>query len=227
MSWMPSWSRTGPVALMILLIGVAAPARDLNKPAFAQWESVIRAFERQDKDKPPPAHPIVFVGSSSIRLWDLSKSFPGADMLNRGFGGSQLADSVYFADRLVVKYKPRLVVLYAGDNDIAFGKAPERVAEDFGAFVRAIHEPLPETKIIYLSIKPSLFRWGLWDKMRRANELIEKACKDNPRLTYLDVATPLFGADGKPRRELFRRDGLHLSEEGYKIWADRVRPVLK
>jgi lysophospholipase L1-like esterase len=143
-----------------------------EKSDFSRWKKTIAALEQQDKVKPPPKNAIVFVGSSSIRLWDLGKSFPGLDVINRGFGGSQLADSVHFAARLVIKHAPRLVVLYAGDNDIALGNAPERVAADFRAFVRAVHKELPQTKVIFLSIKPSVLRWKLWDKMQTANKLI-------------------------------------------------------
>src|SRR5207253_7881931 len=123
------------------------PSRADDQPDFSRWEKAVAALEQQDKDKPPPKHAIVFAGSSSIRLWDLKKSFPNLDVINRGFGGSQIADSVHFAPRLVTKLAPRLVVFYAGDNDLAFGKTPEQVAADFQAFVRAVHKDSPKTKI--------------------------------------------------------------------------------
>jgi lysophospholipase L1-like esterase len=198
-----------------------------EKRDFSRWEKSIAAFEQQDKDKPPPKNGIVFVGSSSIRLWNLAKSFPDLPALNRGFGGSELADVAHFAPRIVLKYEPRLIVLYAGDNDIGGGKAPQRVAADFQAFTRLVHDKLPKTWIIFVSIKPSLYRWNLIDKIRKANALIEAQCKKDERLRYLDVATPMLGDDGKPRRELFQGDGLHLNEKGYALWAERLKPHLK
>lgn len=208
------------------LVGVSLRADADKKPDFSRWEKEIAAFERRDRDKAPPKNPVVFVGSSSIRLWDLSKSFPHLPALNRGFGGSQLADVVHFAPRIVLKYEPSLIVLYAGDNDIAAGKSPQRVFADFQAFTRIVHEKLPETRIVFLSIKPSVRRWALIDKIRQANRLIEAECKKDKRLGYLDVGRPMLGGDGKPRRELFAADGLHLNAKGYALWAEQLKPYL-
>jgi lysophospholipase L1-like esterase len=192
-----------------------------------RWEKAIAAFERADHGKSPPKQAVLFVGSSSIRLWDLARSFPDTVMLNRGFGGSQLADAAHFVPRIVVPYEPRLVVLYSGDNDLAAGKTPDQVLADFRAFERAVHAGLPKTPILVLSIKPSLRRWALWERMQRANALIEACCRQDPRLRYLDVATPMLGQDGQPRPELFREDGLHLNDKGYALWASLLRPYLK
>jgi lysophospholipase L1-like esterase len=191
-----------------------------------RWEAEIKKFEAQDRDQPPPVGGIVFVGSSSIRLWDLAKSFPGRPTINRGFGGSELADSVQYADRLVIKHKPRTVVLYAGDNDIAHGKAAEDVARDFGEFVKAVQAGVPGVKIVYIAIKPSLARWKLADEIKQANQLIAKACQADENLAFVDVWGPMLGEDGRPKKELFRADGLHLSEAGYKLWAKLVEPHL-
>src|SRR5262249_34572144 len=181
----------------------------------------------QDKEKPPPKNAVLFAGSSSIRLWDVSKSFPGLDVINRGFGGSQLADSTHFAPRIILKHQPRMVVLYAGDNDLAFGKTPEQVSGDFQAFVKAIHQELPKTKIAFISIKPSIQRWKLVDKIKKANSLVEAFCKQDGRLTYVDVFMPMLGEDSKPRPELFVKDGLHLSDRGYELWTSILKPYLK
>ncbi len=227
--------RTGLTALCLtftalaLLAVTTAPhgARAYEASRSARWESAIRAFEEKDRTSPPMHKGVVFVGSSSIRFWDLGKSFPGMDLINRGFGGSELADSVFFAPRIVLPYEPRTVVLYAGDNDIGFGRSPEQVAADFREFARVVHAKLPKCRIVYLSIKPSPLRWKLVDKGRRANELIAEQCKADDRLVFVDVATPLLGPDGRPRRELFRGDGLHLNEKGYDIWAAVVKPHLR
>jgi putative heme-binding domain-containing protein len=194
---------------------------------FARWEKDIAAFERSDKENPPPKNGIVFVGSSSIRLWNLNKSFPGLPVINRGFGGSHLADVVHFVSKLVIKHNPRLVVVYAGENDIAAGAKPDWVAGDFREFVRVLHKELPRTEIIYLSLKPSLARWKLIEQLRTVNRLIEEETKKDKLLHFVDVASPLLGDDGKPRRELFVDDGLHLNEKGYTIWTSMLKPLLE
>lgn len=215
-------------SLMILLANaVLARASAEAKADFSRWKKEIAAFESKDKANPPPKNALLFVGSSSIRLWDLAKSFPGVPAINRGFGGSQLADSVHFAERIVLKYEPRTIVLYAGDNDLAAGKSPEQVHRDFQAFVRKVHPSLPKTPILYLAIKPSLRRWHLIEPIRKANALIEAECKTGESLLYVDGATPLLGKDGKPQPELFAKDGLHLNEKGYAVWAKLLKPHLE
>lgn len=209
----------------IAICCMAATLHAEDNPS-ARWESTIKKFEQQDQQSPPPKNALLFIGSSSIRMWDLNKWFPDRRTINRGFGGSEIADSTYFADRILLPYKPRVVVLYAGDNDIAKGKSPERVYRDWQAFVAKVHGELPDTKIVYVAIKPSLARWNLVGKMRAANRLIEQSCQKNDKLVYLDIDTPMLGDDRKPREELFKNDGLHLSDKGYQIWSDLVRPEL-
>jgi len=215
------------VGLLASLVGAASRLDAEEKPNFARWEKDIAAFEKRDRENPPPKNPVLFVGSSSIRLWNLSKSFPRLPAINRGFGGSQTADVVHFAPRIVLNYDPRLIVLYAGDNDLAAGKTPERVHAAFQAFVKTVHEKLPKVRIVYICIKPSVRRWALIEKIRKANALIEAECKKNERLVYLDIATPMLGDDGKPRRELFANDGLHMNAKGYAVWAERLKSYLE
>jgi lysophospholipase L1-like esterase len=218
------------VSLALVAVAQAAPATPAEKaPAATQpakWEKDIKAFEAQDQKSPPPTGEIVFVGSSSIRMWDTKKYFPDIVTIQRGFGGSCLADSVTFCDRIVTKYRPRTVVLYAGDNDISAGLSPEGVLKDYQAFAARVHAALPATRIIYIAIKPSIRRWALVEKMRRANALIAELTKTDGRLAFLDIDKPMIGADGKPRKELFKPDGLHLSHEGYVLWSGLLRPML-
>ena len=191
-----------------------------------RWEPAIQKFEEQDRTNPPKKGHVLFVGSSSIRGWKLDKSFPDLKPINRGFGGSQIADSIHFADRIILKHRPRVVVLYAGDNDIAKGKSPATVTSDFTNFTVKIHESQPETKIVFIAIKPSIARWKLVEKMRTANDAIEAICDEHPRLEFVDIDTPMIGDDGKPKPELFLKDGLHMTEAGYRIWARLVLPHL-
>ncbi|MBW3542764.1 MAG: hypothetical protein KY476_21085 [Planctomycetes bacterium] len=192
-----------------------------------RWAEAIATFERSDAENPPPEGAVLFVGSSSIRMWDLKKSFPQLDAINRGFGGSQIVDSTHYADVLILKHRPRLVVLYAGDNDIASGKSAETVARDFDAFVAKVHAGLPRAHIVFIAIKPSLKRWSLYDKIREANRLIASRCAKDERLEFIDVAQPMLGEDGRPRKELFVKDRLHLSEAGYRVWTDALGPLLE
>jgi lysophospholipase L1-like esterase len=212
------------VVLAVATSGLPAAAAD-DSP-FAKWESVIAAFETQDRSAPPPPGGIVFVGSSSIRLWDLKQSFPDLPVVNRGFGGSEIADSVHFADRIVIPYRPRIVVLYAGDNDLSRDKTPCRVFGDFQAFVDKVQAELPETRIVFVGVKPSEKRWSLIHRIRALNALVRAACAENVRLTFVDLEPAMLNEDGRPRPALYREDQLHLSEEGYRLWTQLLQPHL-
>ena len=194
----------------------------------AQWEGEIAQFEAADLANVPAPGGVVFVGSSSIRMWpDLHADFPGVNVLQRGFGGSELADAVYFAPRIVLKYRPRLIVLYAGDNDIANGKSPQTVFRDYTNFVSLVRRHLPDTRIAFISIKPSGSRWALVDKMREANALIRDYIARDPRQVYVDVFTPMLGPNGLPRDELFLEDKLHMTPAGYAIWRNLLTPIVQ
>jgi len=212
-----------------LSAGFSTPTvRAQTNSAPSKWEAEIRAFEAADRTNPPPRNAIVFAGSSSIRLWKtLAQDFPEYKVINRGFGGSQIADSVDVAERLILPCHPRMVVLYAGDNDIAAGKPPEQVAGDFTAFVRKIQAASPRARIAFLSIKPSPARWQFIEKIQTANQRIEAFCRRDERLVYIDVFNPMIGGDGKPRAELFVEDKLHLNPAGYALWTELIKPRLK
>jgi lysophospholipase L1-like esterase len=192
------------------------------------WRDELVEFADFDATTPPTPGGVVFVGSSSIRLWDLPQWFPdlAGPVLNRGFGGSHVSDSLEHVELLVLRHKPRAVVFYAGDNDLAAGKSPERVARDFNRFVAAVHGGLPSTAIVAISIKPSALRWGIAEKQREANRMIRARCEGDPALHYIDVWPAMLGDNGQPRAELLVEDGLHLSDRGYRVWTGLVRTVL-
>ncbi|MGA7931100.1 MAG: SGNH/GDSL hydrolase family protein [Candidatus Sulfotelmatobacter sp.] len=195
----------------------------------ALWGSQISAYEKADRLNPPKAGVIVFTGSSSIRFWDsLANDMKPLEVINRGFGGSQIAQVNQYASRIVLPYRPRAVVLYAGDNDLSWpsSKTPEQVFGDFRQFVEIIHTQLPETWIYYISIKPSIRRWSNWGKFQKANGLIADYIRTQPRVQFIDVDAAMLDAQGKPRRELFRWDGLHMNAKGYAVWTSIIKPVL-
>ena len=192
------------------------------------WKAEIDALTQSDAAHPPTAHGIVFVGSSSVRFWtSLEQDFPGLPVIRRGFGGSAIADSVFYFDRLVLPYQPDTVVFYAGENDIHAGNSPESVAADFNAFRDKLHDTLPKTRLIYISMKPSPARWAEHEKVERGNALIAETCAKDPRLAFLNIYPAMLNADGKPRPELFREDMLHMNAEGYSIWVRLLTPLLK
>ena len=191
------------------------------------FQTEIEAFERQDRAAPPPPGAVVFLGSSTLRLWTtLEQDFPGIPVVNRGFGGSQIADSICYAPRIVFPLKPATLVFYAGENDLAAGKTPEQVAADFQRLVADVQTALPATRILFVSLKPSPCRAGLLDAMRQANALIKDLMQPDPRLEFVDVFTPMLDETGTPRAELFADDRLHLNAAGYALWTRILRPRL-
>jgi len=230
---MPGSTATSSISALLIAVGAStALAAGGGEPKGCRpeaWAEAIAAFEKQDAKEAPPKEGVLFVGSSSIRMWDLKKSFPDLPAINRGFGGSQICDSTHYADALVIKHQPRVVVLYAGDNDIAQGgKKAEQVYRDFREFVAKVHQALPETRVVFISIKPSIARWKVADKMQEANKLIAADCeKKDDNLVFVNVWDAMLGEGGRPRKELLLEDGLHLNDAGYELWTKLLRPHLE
>ncbi|MEO6927987.1 MAG: SGNH/GDSL hydrolase family protein [Casimicrobiaceae bacterium] len=214
-----------PAAAFAQPADVAAPS---SADAPSPWDARFAAFAAADRAAPPPAGAVLFVGSSSIRMWSgLETQFGERQIvLNRGFGGSQLSDCVKYLQRLVIRYQPRTVLVYAGDNDLAAGSTPEQVLARFTAFVQGVHRALPDTRIDFISIKPSPLRAALTPAIRAANGLIRDYVATQPDLVYIDVYTPMLDAAGNPRRELFRDDSLHLNSDGYALWKKVITPYV-
>lgn len=210
--------------MLLLCIGSS-----VGSPAVGpeRWQAEIASLVADDAAHPPPQHAVLFVGSSSIRLWStLADDFPGVPVVNRGFGGSLVADSTYYADRIIVPYHPKLIVFYGGDNDIAEGRTPQQVIDDFKVFVARVRRDLPGVAIACISIKPTMARAAMWPQMRRANAGIERWTRKQRDVTFVDVATKMLDAQGRPRPELLREDGLHMRPAGYGIWVAALKPVL-
>jgi lysophospholipase L1-like esterase len=199
----------------------------MGKPGF--WGFQISAYEKGDRVNPPKAGVIVFTGSSSIRFWDtLANDMKPLEVINRGFGGSQIAHVNQYASRIIIPYQPRAVVLYAGENDLSWpwSKTPEQVFADFRQFVGIVHAQLPETWIYYVSIKPSILRRSNWQKLKETNKLIAAYIGTQPRVQFIDVEEAMLDAQGNPRSELFGWDGLHMNAKGYAVWTSIIKPIL-
>ena len=221
------------LSLLLPLVVTLAPslrAEPIATPAadpFAKWEKEISAFEEKDRENPPPKGGIVFVGSSSIRKWvTLAADFPHHQVLNRGFGGSQIIDSVHFADRIVLPYEPRMIVFYAGGNDLHARKNPEQVFADFRAFVDKVRAKLPKTEIAFISIAGNPSRWAEVEQVKATNVLIENYIKGQEGMKFINVFPRMLGSDGLPRPEIFVADRLHMNAEGYKLWTEIVGQYL-
>ena len=219
--------RTMTVAVACALVLSASLQAQVAPRDPARWEPSIKAFEDQDRQRMPPKGGIVFVGASSIVRWDVEGFFPDLKVLNRGFGGSEMADTAHFAARTVLPYDPRLVVLYPGENDIARGVSPQTVAEGFERFVATVNQALPRTRILVIGLKPTPARWKFNDAMLETNRLLRAVAARHEAVTYIGVTQAMLGADRLPRPDLFIEDGQHMNRAGYEIWSEIIRPHLE
>ena len=209
--------------LLILLVFTLSVNAQTPDPDPERFGDPIQFFMRYDSKNSYKENAILFVGSSSIRMWPTAESFPEKYVINRGFGGSHISDVNYFYEKIVKKYRPARIFFYAGDNDIAAGKSPDQVLEDYQNFVEKVEQDLPKTKIYYLPIKPSINRWKMWTPMEIANSMIRDFIDKRKNLFYIDTASPMLNDAGKPNYELFLKDGLHLNEKGYELWNQILR----
>jgi lysophospholipase L1-like esterase len=212
--------------LVALIIALAAPAVSSARVP-ERWEKEVAAYATEDAQHPPVPGAVFFAGSSSIRLWrTLAADFPGVPVYGRGVGGSLLAELPELAEVLVCPYQPRVVVVYAGDNDIASNSTADEVVASFVRFRDQLRRAVPLARLVFIAIKPSTRREAFIPKTREANKSIAALCEADPQCTFVDVFTPMLTAEGKPRGELLAADGLHLSPAGYRLWTQLVGPVL-
>lgn len=200
----------------------------INSIVYSQpFIEEIEAFKRQDSISAPPKNAVLFVGSSSFRMWDnLQQDFPKYKIINRGFGGSTFNDLIRYTDVIVLPYKPKQIVIYCGDNDIAAGVSPEETGERFDTFVKIVRSYLPGSKIIFVSIKPSPKRLQFEKQIMAANAIIKSKIERMKKAHYVDIHTPMLSPEGTPRQELFTSDDLHINEAGYALWQQVLKPVL-
>ena len=190
-----------------------------DKPFYNE----IEAFRQMDKENPPKSGSVIFVGSSSFRMWDeLESTFSKYNAVNRGFGGSTFKEAIMYAEDLVLKYDPSAVFIYEGDNDVANGTPTDEIIRDAETFVNLIREKHPRVPIVFVSPKPSIARWNLKKNYEDLNAKLEEWSSHEPGTFYIDVWDHMLGEDGKPMPDIFIEDNLHMNEKGYKIWKKDI-----
>lgn len=200
----------------------------LSSAQTHRFEAEIQKFEETDRKTAPPTRPVLFTGSSSIRFWDnLQSYFPGKTVLQRGFGGSELTDVRHFADRVIVRYQPKQVVMYAGENDLAAGASADSTYARFVDLFRYVRKQVPGVRFTYISIKPSPSRRKFWPAVTETNRRIRRFLKYRRGTDYVDVVPAMLGPNGQPIPELFRADSLHMTPKGYEIWGEVMRKFVK
>lgn len=220
-----SWTLTTWVLALTFMFTTTHPVSSQEEESY--WEPRIKEFEELDKTNSPPEGAILFVGSSSIVFWSkLSDDMAPLQVVNRGFGGSQMRDLNHFRDRIVSNYKPRAIVVYEGDNDIAAGRTPTEILASYDDFIQHIDEKLPNTDICFIAIKPSIRRENLWPQMEEVNAGLQQRAESREDQCYLDIATPMMKDATFVREDLFVADGLHLNRKGYEVWTQTIRPIL-
>jgi lysophospholipase L1-like esterase len=198
-----------------------------NVPLANPFESEVSALEARLSQSPISSSPVVFYGSSSIRLWkSLQQDFSGYAVLNCGFGGSRLSDCVRYANRLVLPRKPSAIVIYAGDNDLAGGTPPEKVFQSFSQLFTIFRTYSPSIPIAFVSVKVSPARLMFLENILKFNRLVEDFLKTQPETEYIDVCSDMLGQDRKPIQALFVSDQIHLSPAGYQILRKEIGEFL-
>ncbi len=213
------------LSLCVVLVHIAA---DHEGPVEeSRWESSIQAFEKADRENPPPKDAILFVGSSSIVFWrTLAKDMAPLTVLNRGFGGSQMFELNMFRDRIVIPYRPRAVLVYEGDNDVAAGKDTAGIVTEYRAFVSHLHQHLPTTDVYFIAVKPSIRRAHLWPAMVEVNRQLQALADEYMHVHFLDTSTPMLNENGQVKPDLLVADELHMNVHGYAVWTSVIKPAL-
>lgn len=216
------------VAAIVLLplAGQAGFAQQEIDPT--RWESAMRAFDEQDRASPPPEGAIVLTGSSSIARWndEAAAALAPLTVIARGFGGSTMQEALYHLDRVALRYKPRAILIYEGDND-TWGRIPEEeIVGNFKQIVAKVHEELPETRIYVMSVKPSVARVDVWPAAQKVNGQLKAIAEADPLVHYVDAVTPFMKADGAVMTDIFIDDNLHFNTLGNLIWGSTIRAAL-
>jgi len=216
---------------MVLAVAAGITAGSVRAQSYAdpaRFEGEVKKFESADAEQRPPSGAVLCIGSSTMRMWHpaIREDLAPLTVIPRGFGGSTMNDVLHFADRMVLPYKPRAILLYEGDNDTAAHVSAALFQSTLESFVKKVHAALPESRIYLLAVKPSISRIKLLPAVREYNAVMQRAAEASPLITYIDVFSPMLGPEGGPLPHIFKEDNLHLNREGYLIWRDAIRPVL-
>ncbi len=221
------------MVLAISLIGADKAAefdiKKVYKSPTAKWEGKIKKFEEYAAKGHLKEGSIVCVGSSSMAMWHsrIEKDLAPLTIIKRGFGGSNYNDAITYAHRIITNYKPRAVLVYEGDNDIAQKVSPENVLNACKLFVKTLRDKLPNVRIYVISVKPSIKRASMWEDMKKANALQKAYCDKHDYLTFIDVSEVLCEKDGSIKKDIFIKDNLHLNQKGYDLWSKHIGDALK
>lgn len=210
------------------LISLIFPLFLIAQEGPTRFEEEVKAFEKKDARNTYPDGINLFVGSSSIRMWEgIEGYFPGFLILNRGFGGSEFSDLIYYADRLIYPYKPVKIFIYEGDNDIAAGEDPKAILKEAKELRKMIAENLgKDVPVFFISPKPSVARWNLKKQYEELNNLLSKYASKTDKTEFIDVWTPALDENGEVMKEIFLEDNLHMNKKGYIIWQSAILPYL-
>lgn len=210
-----------------LLLTFALIFSQEKKPIF--WQD-IQNFKKLDSESAPPKDAILLIGSSSFTKWqDVSDYFPEKVILNRGFGGSKLSDLNYYSEDLLNPYQPKQIIIYCGENDFADDDKlkADVIVERYKTFYKKTREKFPNIQVDFISIKYSPSREKLWPQMKEANKKIAKFMKKEKNADFIDITKVMNNAKGKVRKDLFVADMLHITPEGYRLWAEVMKPYMK
>jgi lysophospholipase L1-like esterase len=218
-------------AAVFLALAVAAtrvPAIALQEASPTRFQSAIDNFLESDKVNPPPQRAILFIGSSIFRQWEnLKEQMTPLPVFNRAFGGSRTGDILYYMDKVVLSYEPRIIVYYCGSNDVNAGETVDAISRRFREFVSRIHEKLPDTRVFFISINRAPQKQDRWDIVDEANRRVREYCSMDRRLGYIDVNPALFDQAGNPRMDLYQADRLHLKPTAYVEFSTIIKPVIE
>jgi len=224
---------------LVLIVGIVAflgiygvqELDKINSDDPRAWEGDIAELVANTEAGNPPEDAVLFVGSSSIRLWDtLADDMAPLPVIRHGFGGAKIYDVVYYAEPLITRWNAPKVVIFVSSNDINGNddheKAPVYIGKQLRALFEIIFSVKPETEVFYIAITPTEFSWDKWESVKRANTIASQVCDEFENATYIETANIFLDENGEPNSDLFLFDGLHLNDDGYKVWTDRIKPFL-
>ena len=221
-------SRLPQILLLLLALLVFSVSTNAQNTDPTRWEETMQRFEQQDLLDPPPERAILLTGSSSIARWndEAAAALAPLTVIPRGFGGSVMGDVLYHLERVALKYKPRAILIYEGDNDTSYGMPENKILGQLKQIIAKIHDQLPTARIYVMSVKPSVLRQNVWSNAEKVNRGYEAIAKNDPLVYHIDSASPFLKANGSVMTDIFVDDNLHLNDMGNLIWGSTIRAAL-